>query len=269
MQIIILGMHRSGTSMVTRLVNMLGAYVGPEKSMLEHRSGMLSEGNARGHWERQDVMDLNDAILKHHHATWDSPVIASNMALETLPVGLKNRLELLVYGLDANRPWVVKDPRLCLTLPCWKPLLDVPVAIIVYRHPLEIAASLLRRNNMPAERGLALWEYYICHALNASMDMPRIFINQEMVMQNPILEVQHLYSNLMGAGVRRLEMPYEQEILSFVNPALNRAKVMANKLPLTLSAHQQHLVQLMQHGLPQLDAVTCADASLNRLRPAA
>jgi hypothetical protein len=265
MQIIILGMHRSGTSLVTRLVNMLGAYVGAEKMMIEHRTGKLSDGNARGHWERQDVMDINDAILKHHAARWDAPLMQSPPTLSALPAEIKNRLELLVYGLDANRPWAVKDPRLCLTLPCWKPLLDVPVAVLVYRHPAQIAASLLRRNSMPMEQGLALWEYYIGAALNASINMPRVFVNHESLMQNPVFEVQQLYENLVNTGVRRLEMPSVREITAFVNPALNRAANIAQSNNILLNANQQHLVQLMQHGLPQIGSVQCSEQTLLKL----
>ena len=58
MQLIILGMHRSGTSMVTRLVNMMGAYFGPEGVSLG-----ANDENPKGFWERRDVLDLDEALL--------------------------------------------------------------------------------------------------------------------------------------------------------------------------------------------------------------
>lgn len=261
MQIIILGMHRSGTSMVARLVNMLGAYMGPERATLEHRSGRLDPHNARGHWERADVMDINNAILHAAGARWDMPKASRPLQLQTLPVELQQKLELLIYGMDANRPWMVKDPRLCLTLPCWQPLLDMPVALLVYRHPLEIAASLAKRNGMPLEKGLALWEYYVCSALNHTQHMPRLYINHSALLSDPVRAVHELYESLTGAGVRRLELPSPRETLAFVDPRLNHSSQNTKDL-LALSAGQQHLIQLMQSGLPQFQSLQCSGESL-------
>lgn len=262
MQIIVLGMHRSGTSMVARLLNMLGAYMGPEKAALEYRSGKISPTNASGHWERADVMDINDAILKHGGARWDMPIPTKSLTYHSLPEDVRHKLELLIYGLDANRPWMVKDPRLCLTLPCWKPLLEVPVCVLVYRHPAHIAASLAKRNQMPIEKGLALWEYYISQALNHSLHMPRIFVHHDALMHAPAQPVEQLYHQLVEKGVRRLDMPSEREILAFVKPELSHQ---SDTDAVKLSNNQQHLMQLMQ-GLPQLGEVPCSDASLRMLR---
>lgn len=256
MQIFVLGMHRSGTSVTARLLNMLGCYMGPERAALEHRIGRLTASNARGHWERADVMDINNAILKTIGARWDQPQTAPSLSFNALPDELKHALKLLVYGLDANRPWMVKDPRLCLTLPCWKPLVDVPVAVLVYRHPAQIASSLFKRNNIPLENGLALWETYITSALNHSLDMTRIFVNHESLMQQPLETVQQLHEQLKNAGVRRLEMPHEQEVLRFVNPSLTHIKQTEAMPDITLSANQQHLMQLMQGNLKQLATVS-------------
>ena len=69
MQIFILGMHRSGTSAVARLLNMMGAYFSPEGYELAAR-----EENIKGFWERTDIMELNDAILSASNSSWSNPV---------------------------------------------------------------------------------------------------------------------------------------------------------------------------------------------------
>ena len=55
----------------------------------------------------------------------------------------------IVFQLDAHRPWVMKEPRLCLLLPVLRPVLEAPVYVHVTREPLEIAESLAARNGFP------------------------------------------------------------------------------------------------------------------------
>ena len=58
MQIIVLGMHRAGTSAVTRLINLMGAYLGPEEQLLP-----ATPDNPKGYWERIDVLQLHEWLL--------------------------------------------------------------------------------------------------------------------------------------------------------------------------------------------------------------
>src|SRR5690348_16546953 len=119
MQIIVLGMHRSGTSLVTRMVNMMGAYVSQEGGVIG-----FNKGNPKGYWERKDLVQNNIALLKLHDATWPNitnwPMPFRPM---NLPPQLQHSMKTMVMHLDAHRPWVMKDPRLCVTLPYWKKLL--------------------------------------------------------------------------------------------------------------------------------------------------
>ena len=66
MQIVTLGAHRSGTSSIVRLMNLMGVYVGDEKSTI----GFNPE-NPKGFWERRDVIDLNDEIMRHYDCEWN------------------------------------------------------------------------------------------------------------------------------------------------------------------------------------------------------
>ena len=66
MQILVFGMHRSGTSMVSRLLNMMGIYFAPEGV-----SNGANEENPKGFWERRDVRALNDMVLRSTGADWD------------------------------------------------------------------------------------------------------------------------------------------------------------------------------------------------------
>lgn len=66
----ILGMHRSGTSLLTRVLNLIGLDLGPEHLLLQPRFG-----NLKGFWEHEEIISLNDAILERLGGKWWEPPI--------------------------------------------------------------------------------------------------------------------------------------------------------------------------------------------------
>lgn len=260
MQIIILGMHRSGTSMVTRLLNMVGAYIGPEDKLLEHRSKTLSRSNAQGHYERWDVMDMNDAVLAEHHASWDKPVTAEPINAETVSDKQQQAMRLCLYGMDIHRPWVMKDPRMCLTLPCWAAHLEMPVGIVVARNPQEIAMSLKKRDGIPIPKGLALWEYYITRALNASINIPRMFVDYNGVLARPHNSIEAICRYLVEQGCTGLHIPSQKEVDAFIDPSLKHANAADQPIEFA-NTNQQQLWQILQGRLPQVGLMECSAAS--------
>ena len=189
MQVFVLGMHRSGTSALARVLNLMGLYFGGENI----GTGRSSE-NVKGFWERRDVRDLNDAILAAASADWD---VVSDLDLDGLPAeskaGYVSAAADVVLTLDGHRPWFVKEPRLCVLYPIWHQVLETPFAIHIHRNPLAVARSLERRNGIPIPAGLALWEYYNARALSATDGVPRHFLGYEDLMGEPdsVLESLH------------------------------------------------------------------------------
>jgi hypothetical protein len=198
---------------------MMGAWFGPEGISLG-----FSQDNPKGFWERKDVLELNKALLRHFGAVWFKVDDWDDTRLATIPPPLTRAVRNLILELDAHRPWMIKDPRLCLTLPCFLPWLEVPVAVIANREPLEIARSLQLRNGMPLEYGLALWEYHAVHVIRHAHALPRIFTSFEAMLSRPVENVSKLYEQLVIHGVQGLRMPSEREILAFVEPSLQRAR---------------------------------------------
>jgi len=239
MQILILGMHRSGTSAITRLINLMGAYFGPEGS----DSG-VTEANPKGYWERFDIYTLNDALLKAKGCSWHDLKAWTFEKTADTPGAIAKRMQKIVLGMDAFRPWVLKDPRLCLLLPAWRPFLEVPVAVIVHRNPLEIASSLEKRDGFPLAYGLALWEYYAVGLLNATRGIPRIYLRHADMLQRPVKTCEALHKWLKDQGVRRLEMPSPKEIRAFIDPTLYRSRPKTQLSP--LSPQQQALALMLQ-----------------------
>jgi hypothetical protein len=142
--IVVLGMHRSGTSC---LAGMLAA------------GGLASAGeavrnwdNARGHHEMLDVVRLNEAVLAHSGGHWLSPPAEVRWTDEQAAA----RDRLLRARID-GRPALLKDPRTLLTLPFWRAS-RVPYHVIgIVRHPLAVARSLASWREMPLAEGVALW----------------------------------------------------------------------------------------------------------------
>ncbi len=238
MQLLVLAMHRSGTSMVARLLNMLGAYFGPEGM-----STGMNEENQKGFWERKDFRAFNDSVLRSAGGDWDQVSALTPEALGPLPEGSEQdkKLKSLILDLDAHRPWFLKEPRLCFTLGTFRHFLDLPVCLHVVRNPVEIAKSLRTRNGFSMHFGIALWETYTRRALAASSGLPRVWVDHHELLADPVPAVGRMFEQLEKAGVRGLSLPADREILSFVSPDLYRAKSSLESIPAWLSGAQQEL----------------------------
>lgn len=239
MQVFILGMHRSGTSALARVLNLMGLYFGGENV----GTGRSAE-NVKGFWERRDVRDLNDAILATAAGDWD---VVSNLDLDALPddakEGYASAAADIVLNLDAHRPWFVKEPRLCVTLPIWQQALEAPLAVHIHRNPLEVARSLEGRNGIPIAAGLALWEFYNVRALQASEGMPRYFVGYEHLLLAPERAVGSLHDFLSRHGGYELRLPASRELQSFLDKDLHRhqaddAELSAHATPSQLALYE-------------------------------
>ncbi|MCG8457379.1 MAG: hypothetical protein MI919_13970 [Holophagales bacterium] len=219
MQLLVLGMHRSGTSMVTRLVNMMGASLGPE-----FRQQTPDEANPLGYWERLDLQDLHSNLLRACDGDWYHPDAVDLGKMGHLGEHLEQRARQLIAELDARRPWVVKDPRMCLVLPFWLPLLETPVAVFVYRHPIEVAESLHKRDGLPLAVGVALWQRSMLRCLRDLVGAPVVWVSQERLLTAPVETATRLHGHLRAAGVAGLELPPAGQLEELVDLRLYRAR---------------------------------------------
>ena len=227
MQIFVLGMHRSGTSLIARLINLMGAYFGGEGAGLP-----TNEENPKGFWERRDVVDLNERLILERGATWYDvlPFVEHwrNPAAGPVASDVSAAIGTLIAELDAHRPWFIKDPRLCLTLGNWRAHCEVPVAVVCARNIGAIATSLSRRSgltDMSYEEAAALCRAYLAIMLRQLGDMPRVIVEYERFVEKPEEETRRLHAALCDLGVGgALRMPTAIEIESFVEPSLQRSR---------------------------------------------
>jgi hypothetical protein len=159
---------------------------------------------------------------------------------------MSTRIRSILLDMDAHRPWVIKDPRLCLTFPFWRPYLEVPVVVTMTRDPVEVALSLHSRNQLPLHHGLAIWEYYAAGMINAARNLPTIHITHREVLERPYPTVKALFERLRKAGVEGLRLPTQEEVDAFIEPKLYRSRTGTLHAAELLTAHQQHLCALAE-----------------------
>lgn len=145
---LLLGMHRSGTSCLAGCLQELGLQLGEVYLRNTH--------NPKGNRERRDVMALNDALLADHGSRWDAPVVVSEGSVAQV----RERDRIITDLAGSDQPWGFKDPRTLFTLPFWQQALPHARLVGTFRHPLAVAGSLVTRNRFSIEQGLALWDCY-------------------------------------------------------------------------------------------------------------
>ncbi|MFM1920583.1 MAG: hypothetical protein RLZZ303_2217 [Candidatus Hydrogenedentota bacterium] len=224
---------------------MMGASVGAPESMKA-----ANKENPKGFWENDEVVDINKLLLQRAGARWDRLAGFSrevrDAAFVKAPPTLGKELERLVLRFDVQRPWVTKDPRLCLTLPFWLPCLEQPVGVIVNRNPVEVGRSMHRRNPLlTVETGIALWEKYTLHLLEDSARIPRLALTHEQLLRDPVAVSKDLLSRLEAFGVTGLRMPAEAEITSFIDARLHHEHDDTHEL---LNEDQRALLAAVESG---------------------
>jgi GT2 family glycosyltransferase len=249
MQIIVLGMHRAGTSAVTRLINMMGAWLGPHDVLMP-----ASPDNPKGYWERMDVQELNEFLLGKMTANW---YLVSNIDIDGVARGVVDEFNgkaiEIINELNNHRPWAMKDPRLCLLFPLWRPLLESPVCVHVSRHPVAVARSLEKRDGIPPHFGMALWERYNHCAIKATQGLPRFNVNYEKLMEEPEKTVRAMYKALCDRGITTLRLPSAQDISIFLESELQHHRIIEQRQASELTQGQIRLWQVLNEPEPRAD----------------
>jgi hypothetical protein len=226
--VVVLGMHRSGTSTVGGLMNQMGLKTG----------GPLIQANfdnEKGFFERIDVVLQNDYIMREQQVHY-----AANTYKYDALRGLKDALEkkednffsegrrALKFLNDPNSyPWMLKDPRLCITFRTWLPLLNfIPAVLFTYRNPMDVALSMHNREteHFPIARGLKLWYIYNKRAIQGSFDLCRVVTNHRLVMKQPEVEMQKVFDGLRSCGVPVPHALSSEAVKSFIDTSLQHGR---------------------------------------------
>ena len=173
--ILVLGMHRSGTSALAGALVHLGA--APPLTLMPP-----TQENERGYFKSLAFMEFHDTILAASQSRWNDWRRLSFPYGTSVETGYRDRAIALLNEEFADAPlFVLKDPRACRLVPFWLRTLRyagiAPHVIIPVRPPLEVAESLAARDaRMPLTEGVALWLRHALDAERDSRDAPRSFV---------------------------------------------------------------------------------------------
>lgn len=176
--LLVLGMHRSGTSALTGALAKSGAFPGTQLMP-------ATADNAEGYWECAPIVHLNDQLLLRLGARWDSvaPLPAGWMSLPLIDAMREYAARTVTSEFGDSKFAVVKDPRICRLLPFWRTVFDAAgftlSCVLMVRRPMEVAASLARRDQFAPEKSLAMWYSHLVDAERDSRGMPRAMISYD------------------------------------------------------------------------------------------
>lgn len=179
--VFVLGMHRSGTSVMAGILDRLGLDGGPRESML-----VADEFNSDGYWEQRPLVEMHDRMLRRLGGFASAPPIERDTSAlhRALPTA-ESDIAVLVSSLF-DGPWFVKDPRHCLLLPLWTSALgERDLAMVILRSPDAVVRSLQHRNGYPPQLALGLWERYTIDLLSGIEGRPTMIVRYEDLVRRP------------------------------------------------------------------------------------
>lgn len=239
----VLGMHRSGTSAATRLVNLLGLPTCVEEDLLPG-----TDDNPRGYWESASLTAFNDRIFDTFESDWSCPPrLDPGWEADPVLAELRTEATALFSRVFPAEPWVWKDPRSCITLPFWTTALDVtPAVVLVHRNPLEIAASLSARDDLGKVYCLALWERYLQSCLSAASGLPTLVTTYDEILDDPALWCEAVRDFLGGVGVATGELA--PSALDYVDSELRHTQLTSQDVAgdPAVSSAQRELLDVLE-----------------------
>ena len=185
--LLVLGIHRSGTSALSGVMTQLGH--DPGRGLIEP-----NPFNERGYFELESLNRLMDEALQSMDRSWDDfrPLPVDGMSMPSMKPIRIELSKLLATEYDLSQPCLMKDPRVSRLLPLCLPVMDeqglAPLCLFSLRRPEAVAASLLRRDGMHADHAALLYCAYLLEAEFNTRQRPRAFV-----------QYQHLLTNWRGA----------------------------------------------------------------------
>lgn len=208
---LITGMHRSGTSFLSRALNLSGVYLGETESLITHDL-KPHKSNKRGHWENQSFLTLGEKTLALSGGTWNNipKKIKINQKIITDIKKNVKQLEknsLLGFGY--------KDPRILLYLDAWRKYLPKNIVLVgIFRHPLIVAESLKNRSGFEYEKSIDLWKQYNLNLLRYLEKYDGYLLNFDWSTKKLLGEMRIIFKKMNLSSEINLEEWYTKELIN-------------------------------------------------------
>jgi glycosyltransferase involved in cell wall biosynthesis len=212
--IVVLGMHRSGTSALTRGLEALGVGLGTHLNPANF-------ANPKGYWEDEDVMALNEGLLRRLGSAYDGlALISPDILLSDDYADLREEARMLLQRkLGGVSTWAFKDPRTARLLPFWQKVFsDLGLHhsyVISVRHPISVAQSLAQRDGFAPVKSYYLWLEHLLGALTETRGCPRVVVDYDALLSQPDVELARI------ADALQLPRPGKAELDAYAHDFLD------------------------------------------------
>jgi hypothetical protein len=216
--LVVLGVHRSGTSALAGALQSLGFEAGaaPLPPNVYNESGYFEDSN---------VIGFNDALLHRMGRSWsDARMLPPAWEHQAWAPALRHEgAATLRHAYDLRKPWVLKDPRLCRVLPLWRQVFSdlklQPGYLISLRHPLAVASSLQHRDDLPAQWACVLYAIHLLEAEQHTRGCLRAVVTYPDLVQDWRTTLRNAFQAL-GATQPEVSEASAQLLDEFLDPRL-------------------------------------------------
>ena len=234
--ITVLGMHRSGTSVLTRSLLTLSVGLGGNLMSADETQ------NAKGFWEDLDIVNLNERVLRKVGSGWHhlGPVDRTGLVGAELSDERLEAAEVLGAKLGKYEVFGFKDPRTAILLPFWQCVLnDLDIKeeyLVSVRNPLEVADSLRRRNQIHLEKGVALWMKHLVSILLNTEGRRRLFVDYDALLQHPRTQMERIAKSFELSLPGAQSESYKAYAKKFLDANLKHHEVSLKELHRSIAA---------------------------------
>ena len=238
--LVVLGMHRSGTSALAGVLNLCGAHL-PDKV----KPGKIGV-NPKGFFEAEAVLDLDVRLMRQLGGDWNRVDFSLPEEGTVVDEFVADARAAIASEYAARPLIVIKDPRICVLAPLWHRVLVAedyrPAYVVPVRNPLEVAQSLRARGDMSIDEGLALWRAYMERVVAFTDGRDDVvFVGYTDLLDDPRGVVERIASRLRVA----LDPKGDERILGFLEKDLRNQSADDAALDAKLSGPQGDAIRAL------------------------
>ncbi|MDQ1338893.1 MAG: hypothetical protein QG567_42 [Campylobacterota bacterium] len=244
--ILVLGMHRSGTSALTGVLQYLDIDLGSKLL------GPLKE-NEKGFFENAYLMRFDDKLLRKINSSWDDIFFDYDEKEQLIDQSDKEELKnILKQEFGNSSLFAIKDPRICYLFPLYEKALnelDIDMKIVLpYRNPLEVAESLEKRNGFSVEKSVALWLNYFLYAEFYSRKYERFFLKFDELINHTEKSIKAL-SEALQIDIFERYNRHKNDVNNFLEADLKHNNIYGFNLPKGLRVTLKEIAVLYDENL--------------------
>lgn len=219
--VVVLGMHRSGTSVITRALKVLGVNLGTR--LLAAEQGI----NDKGFWEDMDVTAFDVDLLHALGHDWHSftPLKPSEFQGPIIDSFKLRAVQLMRDKLDGIDVLGLKDPRMARLMPFWQEIFEhlglTVHYVIACRNPMSVARSLAKRDGFPLEKSYLLWFEHMLLAMKHTASNQRVFVDYDLMLREPAQQLTRI-ADLLGMSLAKDSPEFVEFVNDFLEQSLRR-----------------------------------------------